>query len=92
MDWEALKGTGRLIAFTCISIGPPFMVQRGYDRNNPYCSGVVELDEGMRTAARIEGVNCKNPKSIKPGTRVAVDFPPRNEGERMQGCLIFKVS
>ena len=37
MEWVEMKGTGKLAAFTCISIGPPFMIAEGYDRNNPYC-------------------------------------------------------
>ena len=28
MQWVLMKGTGRLVAFTCISIGPPWMVAK----------------------------------------------------------------
>jgi len=42
LEWVELKGKGKLVAFTCISVGPSFMVKEGYDRKNPYCSGVVE--------------------------------------------------
>ena len=48
MKWVETKGEGQLVAFTCISIGPPAMIEEGYDRNNPYCSGAVELAEGPR--------------------------------------------
>ncbi|MCK7509816.1 MAG: zinc ribbon domain-containing protein [Desulfobacterales bacterium] len=29
------EGRGRLVAFTCISIAPPFMMAQGYDRKHP---------------------------------------------------------
>ena len=57
MEWVEMGGKGKLSAFTCIAIGPPFMIAEGYNRNNPYCSGVVELEEGVRVDARIEEVN-----------------------------------
>ena len=74
MTWEEMTGTGKLVAFTCISIGPSFMIAEGYNRNNPYCSGVVELDEGPRVDARIEGVDPKHPETIKVGTAMNVRF------------------
>ncbi len=48
MQWVEMQGKGRLAAFTCTSIAPPFMIEQGYSRKNPYCSGVVELEEGGR--------------------------------------------
>ena len=48
MEWIEMKGQGKLLAFTCIHVGPQFMVDEGYDRNNPYCVGVVALDEGTK--------------------------------------------
>ena len=41
------------------------MVEEGYDRNNPYCSGAVELVEGPRVVARIEGVDTLHPETDK---------------------------
>ena len=61
--WEEMSGKGKLAAFTCISIGPSAMIAEGYNRNNPYCSGVVELVEGPRVDARIEGVDAISRKS-----------------------------
>lgn len=77
MEWTEMSGKGRLAAFTCIAIGPPSMVQEGYDRNNPYCSGVVELDEGPRMVARIDGVDPKNPESIKIGSSLMMKYLDR---------------
>ena len=52
-DWVPMQGRGKLAAYTCILIGTPAMIAEGYGRKNPYCSGVVELEEGGRVDARI---------------------------------------
>jgi uncharacterized OB-fold protein len=72
MAWEEMSGSGKLGAFTCIAIGPSFMRAQGYDRKNPYCSGVVELAEGARVDARIDGVDTRNPETIKIGLPLKV--------------------
>ena len=81
MEWTQMSGKGRLVAFTCIAIGPPSMVQEGYDRNNPYCSGVVELEEGPRVVARIEGVDARNPQSIRIGTSLSAAYLHRDDDQ-----------
>ena len=87
--WEEMSGSGQLAAFTCISIGPSFMIAEGYNRKNPYCSGVVELDEGPRVDARIEGVDSKNPETIKVGTPLSVKFIHRQRDDRPITYLAF---
>ena len=82
MEWVQMKGIGKLLAFTCIAVGPPFMVKEGYNRSNPYCSGVVELEEGVQVDARIEGVDTSNPESIKIGLPLTAEFLHREEGTR----------
>ncbi len=74
MEWVELKGSGRISAFTCIFVGPPAMMEQGYNRKNPYCTGVVDLDEGPRTAARIVGVDAANPAQIHVGMSVRATF------------------
>jgi uncharacterized OB-fold protein len=69
-----IKGTGKLVAFTVITTPPPLMVDEGYGRNNPYCAGVVELDEGVKVTARILGVDVRHPEEIKIGTPVDMEF------------------
>ena len=81
MEWVQMKGKGRLAAFTCIGVGPSFMTEEGFDRSNPYCSGVVLLDEGVRIDARIEGFDNTRPEAIKVGTPVTATFLHRGEGE-----------
>lgn len=90
MEWVQLKGDGKLATYTCIHVGPPWMVEQGYDREHPYCSGVVDLEEGVKIDARIEGVNASKPESIKLGMPLIVQFLHRSEGEKMQTFLAFK--
>jgi uncharacterized OB-fold protein len=92
MEWVAMKGNGKLAAFTCIAIGPPFMIKEGYDRKHPYVSGVVELEEGVRVVARIEGVDGSNPETIRIGTPLRVEFLHRGEGEKSTAFLAFRPS
>ena len=74
MEWVEMKGKGRLAAFTCITIAPPFMIAQGYNRKNPYISGVVELEEGGRVDARIEGLDPGKPDEIKVGMPLKVKY------------------
>lgn len=90
MQWIEVKGKGKLAAFTCISIGPSFMIEEGYNRKNPYCVGVVELDEGPRVDARIEGVEPSKPDSIKVGTPMTVRFLHRGESTDKKTYLAFE--
>ena len=89
MEWVETKGEGRLVAFTCIAIGTPVMIEEGYDRNNPYCSGAVELVEGPRVVARIEGVDTLNPETIKVGTPVKATFLRQGTDENQKTVLGF---
>lgn len=90
MQWTGMKGAGRLVALTSISIGPPAMQQEGFDRENPYCTGVVKLDEGPRVVARIEGVDSRNPESIEIGTPVTAIYLHRGAGEDRTTQLAFR--
>jgi uncharacterized OB-fold protein len=90
MEWVQMKGKGTLAAFTCITIGPSFMIEEGYNRKNPYCSGVVELEEGARVDARLEGVDAKNPGNILVGMPLTVKFLHRGEGDHSKTYLAFE--
>ena len=92
MEWVEMKGKGKLVAFTCIAIGPPLMIKEGYDRKHPYVSGVVELEEGARVVARIEGVDGSKPETIKIGTPLQVEFLHRGEGANSTTFLAFRPS
>ncbi len=90
MTWEEMQGTGALKAFTSITIGPSFMAEEGYDRKNPYCTGVVELTEGARVVARIEGVDARAPEAIAVGTPLTVRFLHRDSAGRPTTFLSFE--
>ena len=90
MEWVEMKGKGKLATFTCTCVSPPSMIEEGYDRGNPYCSGVVELEEGASVVARIEGVDAKKPETIKIGMPLKVQFLHRGEGSNLKTFLAFK--
>ena len=92
MEWVEMKGKGKLAAFTCVAIGPPFMIKEGYDRKHPYVSGVVELEEGVKVVARIEGVDASKPETIKIGAPLKIEFLHRGEGENSTTFLAFRPS
>jgi uncharacterized OB-fold protein len=86
MQWTPMAGTGRLLAFTCIAIGPPWMAARGYDREHLYCSAVIELDEGPRVVGRIEGVDTNRPEDIRIGMRLVLQHV---DSDGAPACPIF---
>jgi hypothetical protein len=90
MEWIEMKGKGRLAAFTCINIPPPFMIAQGYNRKNPYCTGVVKLEEGAKVDARIEGVDCAKPEDIKVGMPLKAKYLHCEEGEKKETYLAFE--
>jgi len=90
MEWVEAKGTGKLAGFTCIHIGPPAMAAEGYDRKNPYCTAAVELDEGPRVVARVEGIDALQPQAITIGTQLQVSFLHLGEGDDRKTILAFR--
>lgn len=74
MEWHRFSGKAKLSTFTCISVVPVLMGEKGYGRDKPYCSGIVTLEEGPRISARINGVDGNNPQDIKTGMDVALDL------------------
>ena len=88
--WVRLKGSGTLKAFTVIHVAPPAMIRQGYDRNHPYCSGVVQLDEGPRVVARIEGIDPMKPWNIRVGMRMIASFLHIMEGNAETTLLAFR--
>ena len=82
--------TLNLTGFTVIYSGPTFMVEQGFDRKNPYVSGIVELEEGASISARITGLDVSKPEEIKVGTPLTVDFLEFGEGDAKKTYLAFK--
>ncbi|MGB8424600.1 MAG: OB-fold domain-containing protein [Desulfobacterales bacterium] len=81
MDWVEMSGKGKLAAFTCIAIGPAAMIAEGYNRDNPYCSAVMELDEGARVDGRLEGIDPRKPEEIIVGMPLKVHYRHRKDKE-----------
>jgi len=77
IEWTELKGKGKIVSYTVIGVGPWTMISEGYDREHPYCSGIVELEEGPRITTQILGVDVNKPENIKIGTPVTADFVER---------------
>jgi hypothetical protein len=86
MEWAELSGRGKLVAFTTIHFGLARMT--GYDRDHPYCTGIVELEEGVRISAFIQGVDGHHPETISVGTAVIVDFAAGNTENEIR--LVFR--
>lgn len=92
MQWADIVPFGKLAAFTCISVVPKCMSEAGYGKHNPYCVGVVQLEEGPRVVARIVGVDTKNPETIHIGTQLKATFLHPAPGESDKTVLAFTPS
>jgi uncharacterized OB-fold protein len=90
MEWVEMSGEGELLAFTSVYIAPTAMIEAGYDRKNPYCTGVVQLAEGPAISAQILGVDPTRPEEIKIGTPLRIAFVQRGEGEQARTYLAFE--
>jgi uncharacterized OB-fold protein len=85
-----LSGKGTLAAYTVISVPPVMMANAGHDGKNPYCVGIVALEEGARISAQILEVDMNTPETIKIGTPLTMTPIIRGEGEAQQTFLAFK--
>jgi len=65
------------------------MVKEGFGRHNPYIVGVVDLDEGVKTVARIMNVDSKKPERLKVGTPLKAKFLVNEEGSLKETILAF---
>ena len=74
MEWVEMSGKGNVAAFTSITVGTPFFVTKGYDRKNPYCFSVIQLEEGPMVSGQLMGVDEKNPDTINVGLPVKAKF------------------
>lgn len=91
LAWEQLSGEGELVAFTIVHIAPTAMIEAGYGRENPYCSGIVKLKDGVSICAQILGVDVYAPENIRIGQKLKVDFLVRESGENQKTYLAFEV-
>ena len=90
VDGIEMSGKGVLRTYTIVSIGLTQMIENGYDRFNPYCAGLVELEEGPVVSAQIFGVDVSQPESIKIGTPVQAVFVKRGKDDAAKTFLGFE--
>ena len=90
MRWVEMPTRGVLAAYTVVSIASTAMLDAGYGRDNPHCSGIVTLDNGLSISAQILGVDTSAPDSIQIGTPLEAVFVSRGEGERLETFLAFQ--
>jgi len=81
---------GTLLAFTIVHIASTKMIDAGYGRENPHCSGIVELENGLRISAQILGLDAANPSTIVIGTPLEAVFVTRSEADQMETFLAFQ--
>lgn len=92
LSWVPLSGKGKLAAYTAVYIGPTFMNELGYDRKNPYLTGIVELEEGVKISARLLGFDENQPEQVAIGTPVVVDFNQIGNEENPKVQLAFRAA
>ena len=90
MAWEEMDVKGKLVAFTTVHIAPTAMIEAGYDRKNPYCAGIVQVEGGPSISAQIIGVDAAKPEEIQIGMPLRLAFVQRGEGEKAQTYLAFE--
>ena len=90
MELADMNGNGKLVAYTVIAVGSPLMVEEGFDRENNYCTGVVQLEEGVKITARILGMDLAKPDQIRIGTPVTVEYVEAEHGGEKKTFLAFR--
>ena len=90
MQWQQMQGTGKLVTYTRIAIGPPALAAQGYDRDHPYCCGVVELDEKVRVAARIEDGDRQGHGAVAIGMPVRAAYLHPADRDNGRTVLAFR--
>ena len=90
MRWRPLKGEGKVLGFTVISIVPTTMAKLGYGRDNPYVTALVQMDEGPSVTGLLERVDAGKPGSVKVGMPVAAEILETEEGDEKPTTLVFR--
>lgn len=90
MEWFEVSGKGSLAAYTVIYIAPTAMIEAGYGRENPYCSGIINLEDGLSISAQILGEDVSQPENIRIGKPMTVEFIDRDEGGEIRTFLAFR--
>lgn len=78
IEWIAAAGTGTVYAVTVIRPKPP---------RAPYNVVMVDLDEGARMMARVDGIDAEQ---VKIGLRVRAEILPASDDGEQAALLVFK--
>ena len=92
MEIEETSGKGKLVAYTVIYIPPTEMKNYGYGIKNPYCSAVIELNDGGKVCGQLVGFDLTKPEDIKIGTSLVMEKIVRGEGEEEKVFLGFRAA
>jgi uncharacterized OB-fold protein len=66
------------------------MQSLGFGRGKPYCSAVIELEEGCRVVARLDGIDPGKPDEIELGMPLVVKFERRVAASGETSGLLFE--
>ena len=91
VEWFQFSGRGKLVSFSVVRVGTTYYEEKGYSRDNPYCWGVVQLDEGPRISALLLGGDLSRPDLITIGHSLEVVFPDKGEEERERPPVTFRL-
>ena len=82
MDWREYSGKGKLVTFTTIHAAPT-----GFDEMAPYTIGVIDLKEGGRLLAWVEGAK---PEDLKIGMELKAVPQIMEEVEELRVVYVLK--
>ena len=66
------------------------MAAKGYGRDKPYLSAVVQTEEGPGITAMLEGFDAADPGAVSIGMPVMAAFKEEGEGEEAKKSLVFE--
>ena len=90
MEWHEFSGNGTLRAFSIVYVGTTQMATAGFNRQNPYCVGIVQLEEGPSISALILGVDTARPETIPIGAQVKAEFVEIGSDTSSKTILAFR--
>lgn len=90
MEWIEFSGLGELLGFTVVHVAPTHMAAQGHGRENPYCVGIVRLNEGPTIAAQILDADVARPENLRVGTFLRATFVRRKSGDQERAILAFR--
>jgi uncharacterized OB-fold protein len=91
MEWVEMNNRGTLAAYTIVHIASTAMINAGFGRENPHCSGLVKLEGGQMISVQILGVDGNNPQEVSIGDPVELEIVDRGEGDAAVKALAFRI-